>query len=685
MEKTFAARFKRAWNVFLNRDPTDMYASYGDNYGTVSYRRPDKPRSPIANERSIINAIFNKIAVDAASVDINHIDTDADGRFLDIRDSELNDRFNLEANIDQTGRAFRQDIFMSMLTDGVVALVPIDTDDNPDDSEAIVIDSIRVSKIVAWMPHHVKVNPYNERTGRHQEIVVNKSNAAIIENPFYTVFNEPNSTLQRLLRKLALLDAIDEQQGSGKLDLIIQLPYVVKSSARQEQAEKRRNEIEEQLSQSKFGIAYTDGTEHITQLNRPVENNLMSQIEYLTKLLFTQLNLSQEILDGTANQESMTNYYSRTIEPLLSAVVDEVRRKFLTKTARSQGQDVRFFRDPFKLLPVDKLADIADRLTRNEIMTSNEIRQKIGLKPSNDPNADVLRNKNISQSNASIAQQFQNGGGMTDEYETDADYDSNMQDLDGLDTELDDLENSLAQSEDFFDDGSETFADDSDPNDILEHYASPYYDPVKAHEYYEEHKKLKGRHSTADLSDEGKIAASYIRKRLNEERDAKIETHKNQTNASIKSETDNRNTNVKNVSDKLKSDVEKARNDANRKVEAHKRETQSVIKSLQAELANMSPSQKRRAKRRIQTQINKLRETNSEARKELMGTYKNTANQLRTEAQTNKQSIRDNAKTNITGYRDAHRTTKQQLKDEYDQKYEAELESLRSDRTMRKK
>lgn len=681
MEKTFSARFKRAWNVFLNRDPTSEYTSYKD-LGASSYRRPDRPRTSIANERSIINAIFNKIAVDAASVDINHVNTDTDGRFTEIRNSELNDRFNLEANIDQTGRAFRQDIFMSMLNEGTVALVPIDTDDDPDKSDygSFVIESIRTSKIVSWMPHHVKVNPYNERTGKHQEIIVNKSDVAIIENPFYTVFNEPNSTLQRLLRKLAIMDAIDEQQGSGKLDLIVQLPYVVKSSTREEQAKKRRDEIEQQLSQSKFGIAYTDGTEHITQLNRPVENNMMGQIEYLTKLLFSQLNLSQEILDGTASQEAMTNYYSRTIEPLLSAVVDEVRRKFLTKTARTQGQDIRFFRDPFKLLPVDKMADIADRLTRNEIMSSNEIRQKIGLKPSTDPNADQLRNKNISQSNASIAQQFQNGDTP---YADESEWDQDAKDLDQIDNDLDELENSLAQSDDFFDDGSENLTGDSDPgSDFLEHYASPYYDPVKAHEYYEEHKKLKGRRSTAGLNDEGKVAASYIRQQLNAERDSRIDAHKDQTDRSITNETSSRDSKLDTISTNLKNDLDAKKTAVKNSINQHKLQTQSQIQSLQSELKNMTPQQKRSNSARIRKQIDKLRNANAAARKDLMATYKQDVEETRNTAKTGKQQARDTAKTNITGYRDEHRTVKKNLKEEYDAKYENELDNLKSDSSM---
>ena len=395
MEVSFGSRLKHAWNAFLNRDSTGDYRDTGMSY---SYR-PDRVRFSRGNERSIVTSTYNRIALDAASIDIIHARLDEDGRFISEINSGLNNCLNLEANIDQTGRAFVQDIVMSMLDEGSVAIVPVDTSVDPKVTSSYDIFTMRTGKIIEWRPTTVKVRLYNDRTGRKEDIVVPKSTTAIIENPLYAVINEPNSTMKRLVRKLNLLDSIDEQSGSGKLDLIIQLPYVIKTEARRQQAENRRRDIEAQLSGSKYGIAYTDGTERITQLNRPVENNLMKQIEYLTSMLYSQLGITQSILDGTADEQTMLNYYSRTIEPIISAIVGEMNRKFLTKTARSQMQSIVYFRDPFKLISVSEIAKIADTFTRNEIMSSNEVRQKIGMKPSNDPRADELINKNLNNSN----------------------------------------------------------------------------------------------------------------------------------------------------------------------------------------------------------------------------------------------------------------------------------------------
>lgn len=385
-------RFQRGWNAFFNRDPTDYYRDVGMSY---SYR-PDRPRLTKGNERSIVTSIFNRIAMDSAAIKIVHARLDDNDRFSETIDSDLNNCLGLEANIDQTGRAFIQDVVMSMCDEGCVAIVPTDTTQDPNKTSSYDILEMRTGKILEWHPAHVKVKVYNEQTGQKEDILIAKRNVAIVENPLYAVVNEPNSTLQRLIRKLNLLDAVDEQSSAGKLDLIIQLPYVIKSEARRQQAEKRRKDIEDQLNGSKYGIAYTDGTERITQLNRPIENNLMKQIEYLTSMLMSQLGITQTILDGTADDKTMLNYYNRTIEPIMSAIVDEMKRKFLTKTARSQGQSILFFRDPFKLVPVNDLAEIADKFTRNEIMSSNEFRAIIGMKPSSDPKADELRNKNLS-------------------------------------------------------------------------------------------------------------------------------------------------------------------------------------------------------------------------------------------------------------------------------------------------
>ena len=393
MEITVGSRLKHAWNAFLNRDPTRYYPDVGAGYG----RRPDRPILTRGNERSIITSIYNRIALDVAAINIQHCKLDENGRFISTVDSSLNKCFNLEANIDQTGRAFIQDVVISMLDEGCVAIVPIDTDLDPEVTGSYDIESMRTGKILEWYPAHVKVKVYNDKTGYKEDIIVPKSTTAIIENPLYAVINEPNSTMQRLIRKLNLLDLIDEQSGSGKLDLIIQLPYVIKSEARRRQADDRRKDIEMQLSNSKYGIAYTDGTEKITQLNRAVDNNLMKQIEYLTSMLYSQLGITQTVLDGTADEKTMLNYHNRTVEPFISAIVDEMKRKFLTKTARTRHQSISFFKDPFKLVPVNDLAEIADKFTRNEILTSNEIRQLIGMKPSDDPKADQLRNSNINQ------------------------------------------------------------------------------------------------------------------------------------------------------------------------------------------------------------------------------------------------------------------------------------------------
>ena len=388
-------RLQHAWNAFMNKDPTYNYQGVGMGY---SYR-PDRPRLTRGNERSIINSIFNKIALDVASIDIVHCKLDENNRYIETIDSGLNNCLTLEANIDQTGRAFIQDIVMSMLDEGSVAIVPVDTTLNPKDTNSYDIVSMRTGKILAWYPEHVRVQLYNERTGKKEELILPKKTVGIIENPLYTVINEQNSTMQRLKRKLALLDMVDEQNSSGKLDLIIQLPFVVKSDARRQQAEKRRKDIEMQLVGSKYGIAYTDGTERITQLNRPVDNNLFTQVESLTSMLYSQLGITQSVLDGTADEKTMLNYYNRSIAPFVDAIVDELKRKFLSKTARTRKQSIQAFRDPFKLVPVNELAEIADKFTRNEILSSNEIRQIIGRKPSKDPKADQLVNSNISQPN----------------------------------------------------------------------------------------------------------------------------------------------------------------------------------------------------------------------------------------------------------------------------------------------
>ena len=393
MPDTFRSRIRHAWNAFNRRAPTSYQKDYGMSYGT----RPDRTRLKFGNERSIVSSIYNRIGIDVAAVSIQHVRIDQNGRFEERIMSHLNECLGTEANVDQSGRALIQDIAMSLCDEGAVAVVPIDTTLDPTVSGGYDIQSLRVGRILEWFPQHIRVQLYNEKIGRKEEIIVQKSMTAIIENPLYSVMNEPNSTLKRLIHKLNLLDSIDEQSGSGKLDLIIQLPYVIKTPARREQAEIRRKDIEMQLAGSKYGIAYTDGSEKVTQLNRPAENNLMSQITYLTSMLYSQLGLSEKVFDGTADEVEMLNYYNRTIEPILAAITEAMTRTFLTKTARTQGQKIMYFREPFKLVPVNGLAEIVDKFSRNEILSANEIRAVIGYKPVKSEQADELRNANLNK------------------------------------------------------------------------------------------------------------------------------------------------------------------------------------------------------------------------------------------------------------------------------------------------
>lgn len=399
MSLNLSTRLAHAWNAFTSRDPT-QYIITGPGYSS----RPDRPRLSRGNEKSIATSIFNRIALDVSSVNIKHCRLDKNGRYVEDIDSGLNNCLNLEANKDQTGRAFIQDVVLSMLDEGCVALVPVETTIDPKSSNSYQIDSMRTGKITEWYPDTVRVRLYNDRTGEKEEILLPKNQVAIIENPLYAVVNEYNSTMQRLIRKLSLLDVTDEQTASGKLDLIIQLPYVIKTETRRQQVERRRKDIIDQLAGSQYGIAYTDGTEKITQLNRSLENNLLKQVEYLTNMVYSQLGITQSVLDGTADEKTMLNYMNRTVEPIISAIVDELKRKFLTKTARSQLQSIVYFRDPFRLVPVNDIAEIADKFTRNEIMTSNEIRQIVGMQPSKDPKADKLVSSNISQAKQDMSQ-----------------------------------------------------------------------------------------------------------------------------------------------------------------------------------------------------------------------------------------------------------------------------------------
>lgn len=567
-------RLVHAWNAFTNRDPTSEYKqiySQGITYST----RPDRVRFTRGNERSIITSVYNRIAVDAASINVSHVRLDENDRFIGNMVSGLQECLTVEANIDQSGREFIQDVVASMLDEGCVAIVPVDTTIDPEATNSYDIRSMRTAKIIQWKPKHVQVRVYNDNTGQKEDIWVPKRMVAIIENPFYTVMNEPNSTLQRLIRKLNLLDAIDEQSGSGKLDLIIQLPYVIKSEAKRKQADERKAQIEEQLK-GPYGIAYTDGTERITQLNRPVENNLMKQIEFLTNMLHSQLGITQSIMDGTADEKTMLNYFNRTIEPILSAVVDGMKRKFLSKSARTQKQTIMFFRDPFKLVPVSEIAEIADKFTRNEITSSNEMRQVICMKPSKDPKADELRNKNITQPTDGPSTPPTESAPETSTEEpdlntiTEDEYLKSIGELDEFDSELDDME-------------AEVIGKD------LKHYSSQYYDPVKAHEYYEKNKQLKGRKSTARLNDDGKAAAKYVKEQLTTEKKGVLETEK----VSVKNQ-----------------------------IESEKTQMRSKIDSLRAKLKGMSSSEKQSNSEGIKAQIARLREDNKAIREKLQTAFK---------------------------------------------------------------
>lgn len=425
---SFGERLKNSWNAFMGRDPTENRFAYRD-YGVGNGIRPDRVHFSRGIERSIVTGVYNRIAMDVASIRIEHVQVDENGNFKYVRKSHLNNCLTLEANLDQVSTAFFQDVCMSMFDEGVVAIVPTHATENPDKSESYDVGELRTAKILEWFPYHVKLSLYNEAVGQKQEIIMPKSQVAIIENPLYAVMNEPNSVLQRLIRTLNNLDRTNEQNASGKLDLIIQLPYTIKSKARQDQAENRRKQIEAQLVGSKYGIAYTDATEHITQLNRAVENNLWTQATELTTQLFNQLGLTQAVFDGSADEKAMLNYYNRTVDPILDTITKEMKRKFLSLTARSQGQDIQYFRDPFKLVPATELAEIADKMTRNEILSSNEVRAEIGYKPVDDPRADELRNKNVSKNSEEIAmttnpeaQQTQTGMGQQNAPEEELDY-----------------------------------------------------------------------------------------------------------------------------------------------------------------------------------------------------------------------------------------------------------------------
>lgn len=711
MEIAVGSRLRHAWNAFRNNSSQSYYRDVGIGY---SYR-PDRPRLTRGNERSIVTSVYNRIALDVAQIKIQHVRLDENDRFLEVMNSCLNNCLSLEVNLDQTGRSFIQDIVMSMFDEGCVAVVPVDTDDDPEDGipGSFDINTMRTGKILEWYPRHVRVRVYNDQTGQKEDILLPKSAVAIIENPLYAVINEPNSTMQRLIRKLNLLDVVDEQSSSGKLDLIVQLPYVIKTEARRLQAENRRKDIERQLSGSKYGIAYTDGTEHITQLNRSVGNNLMAQIEYLTSMLYSQLGITQSILDGTADEKTMLNYYNRTIEPIVSAIVDEMKRKFLTKTARSQHQSIMFFRDPFKLVPVTELAEISDKLTRNEIATSNEMRQIIGWKPSTDPKADELRNKNLNQSD--------NGGSTTPGVETGgSDQDQIVNELlDSLEAEIEDIIGNYLSE-----DGNEE-EEMMMGNEYIRHYASPYYDPVKAHEYYMKTRELKGKRSVQKLSDEGKKVWAYAKNEIKTEKKEKVDAEREKQKQTTTDLRERASETRKQISSRLKelnealtkraasrkeriesekkSDLEDVEKNATKRREQMESKTNAEIEKLMAVEIPKSLSKAERAERLAERneKIAKLRSGLKSDKSKLSEDFQSDKASVRADAQSRKQKVSDETredkaansanasaerfqvsaelKSAIAAAREAYKAAKESLDSSYEEIYQREYDKIASE------
>ena len=702
MPINFFTRAKNAWNAFINnKDPTE-----GTEYeGSSGYSyRPDRPRFSRGAERSIVTAVYNRIAMDVAAVDIRHVRLDENDRYLETIDSDLNECLQTQANIDQTGRSFIQDIVMSMFDEGCVAVIPVDTDKDPNTKDINKIYTMRTAKILSWKPVSVRVRLYNERTGLDEEIEILKKNALIIENPLYAVMNEPNSVMQRLVRKLSLLDSVDEQSSSGKLDLIIQLPYTVRGELRKQQAAERKQMIEEQLSNSKYGIAYIDSTEHITQLNRAVENNLMSQIEYLTNLLYSQLGITLEVLNGTADEKTMLNYNNRVIEPILSAIIGEMKRKWLTKLRRDDKESFMFFRDPFKLVPISNLADIADKFTRNEIMTSNEIRQIVGMKKSDDPNADQLRNKNLNQSAAEQmmpAQQEMNAEGDA-EAEAQSAYDSAVQDVDNFDAQLDELEKSLEQGD--LDGEIIGVLESESFEDWLEHYANPYYDPVKAHEYYMKHRELVGRKSTSGLNEAGRGMAKMVKDKLNAEKKQAIEASKTSMNSKIESYKGNKKSGTDASKEQMQGEISAANEAQQAKLESFKGKIESLksahasamnsrIKALQSLVSVKGRSAE--DKEKIRNEIASIREAKNKKRQELSDEYKrfSSSEKASTKASNEKSRSEHSERTselnsayssNSSSARQEHKTNSEKIKEDYDKRYEDELERIKKEAEFQK-
>lgn len=668
-------RLTHAWNAFQNKDPTPQSFMEVGNF-----TRPDRHKLSIGADRTIVNAIYNRIAIDVSAIDIEHVKVDENENFVEkMEGSSLNYIFSTEANIDQSSREFIRDVVVSMFDEGCVALVPTDTETVPKISGAFEIDAIRTGKVTQWYSQAVEVEVYNEKTGQKEKIKMPKRTVAIIENPFYSVMNERNSTLQRLIRKLALLDQVDEQSSSGKLDLIIQLPYIIKSEARKQQAEQRRKEIEDQLTNTKYGIAYTDGTEKIVQLGHPIENNLLTQIEFLTKQLYAQLGLTEAVFNGTADDKEMLNYYNRTIEPIISAITEECQRKFLTKTARTQGQRIMFFRDPFKLVPITELADLSNSLSRNEIVTANEIRGAIGFKPSDDPRADQLLNSNINTADQ---------GMNYEQYPMDYEQFANNQygQMDDIDSQLEDMRNM------YHDALSHTGA-----NEPPGGYSSKYYDPQKAHEYYEKTKKLKGRRSNSGLNEAGVEAAEYMRKQVDEQHAKELQTKAEDINRRSEQLDTDLETTVMDISNNLSSALEAARNATASDIESAKAKLQTVIANSSSRLQNqvnilrekMEKAPSAAAKRGFENQIEQLAEANARNRDALseqfadeyaqaQSNYKSTAEQLSTKANEDVTSAKEKTSAGKKALSEEYQKFANDMEEKYGQIMVDEMEKIRN-------
>lgn len=672
---TFKDRLAHAWNAFQNKDPTiKSYSEPG------YYDRPDRKRMLPGAERTIISSIYNRIAIDVSAIDIEHVRVDENENFVEkMKDSSLNYIFSTEANIDQTSREFIRDVVISMFDEGCVALVPTDTETVPKITGAFEIDAIRTGKIIQWYPEKIDVEVYNQKTGQRETIQMPKRTVAIIENPLYSVMNERNSTLQRLIRKLALLDQVDEQSSSGKLDLIIQLPYIIKSEARKQQAEQRRKEIEDQLTNTKYGIAYTDGTEKIVQLGHPIENNLLSQIEFLTKQLYSQLGLTEAVFNGTADDKEMLNYYNRTIEPIVSAITEECQRKFLTKTARSQMQRITFFRDPFKLIPITELADLSNSLSRNEIVTANELRATLGFKPSDDPRANQLINSNINTAD---------GGMGYEQYPMDYGQFANEQygQMEDIDYQLEEMKNMYHSAL------SHTGA-----NEPPGGYASKYYDPEKAHEYYEKTKKLQGRRSNKGLNEQGIEAAEYMRKQVDEEHARELGLHTDDAQRKLEQLDTDLESTCESISNNLTSALEAARNATSANIETAKARLQTVIANSSERLYNqvaqlrekMESAPSSAARRGFENQIEQLQETNAKNRDALseqfaeeyataQSNYKSTAERLSTKAAEDVTSAKTKNAADKKSIKENYQKIAEELEEKYGQIMVDEMEKIRA-------